>query len=156
MNRIDPNEVFINSFGRRLKKTGTKVDNDPLVVRCAMLDYCFCTKNGDCGDSQTCTKLPGYIYNVCKTKNEAPIDYFPKVILPNSTGIFGFLADEATAISTALQGECTFQSLLGTLGDTGGNTFFQFIKGLAGEINELGQAVVQGGFNVIRKFIPGG
>lgn len=72
MNKYDPDERFINNFGRRLKGTGSKVDTDPLLTRCALLDNCFCTKNADCGADQSCTTLPGYAYRVYKTKNEVP------------------------------------------------------------------------------------
>lgn len=155
MNRKDPEGVFLNSFGRRIKKIGTKVDNDPRVVRCAMLDYCFCAKNGDCGDNQICTTLPGYNYTVCKTKNEIPINFFPKIILPNATDIFSFLGAEAVALATALNGECTLQSLIHALGSTLGNTFKQFLIGLGGQITDIGESVLSNGFDIIKNLIPG-
>ncbi|XP_037034206.1 L-gulonolactone oxidase 5-like [Bradysia coprophila] len=48
MNKYDPNEVFINNFGRRVKRTGYKLDIDPKTKHCALLDNCFCSKNCDC------------------------------------------------------------------------------------------------------------
>ena len=72
MAKFDPNGVFMNNFGRRLKGIGNKMDIDPLTKRCALLDNCFCTKDSDCGRSQICTTLPNYSFNVCKTINEFP------------------------------------------------------------------------------------
>lgn len=51
MNKFDPNEVFINNFGRRMKGTGSVIDEDPATKHCALLDNCICSKNKDCGDT---------------------------------------------------------------------------------------------------------
>lgn len=29
MKKFDPNEIFLNNFGRRITKTDTKIDSDP-------------------------------------------------------------------------------------------------------------------------------
>lgn len=71
MNKYDPTEVFINNFGRRIKRTGTAIDADPSTKRCAILDNCFCSKDSDCGANQLCSTVSGYDYKVCKTRNEA-------------------------------------------------------------------------------------
>lgn len=134
MNKYDPNEVFINSFGRRIKNTGKKVDFDPSVTHCALLDNCFCTTNNDCGVNQMCTSVGDYTYRVCQTKNEVPLNFFPKFILPNSTGVFEFLATQTVTLATALLSKCSAESLINALGDTAGNSFGSFLSGLAGEV----------------------
>ncbi|KAJ6647385.1 L-gulonolactone oxidase 5 [Pseudolycoriella hygida] len=135
MNKFDPNEVFINNFGRRLKGTGTKVDTDPLVVRCALLDNCFCTKNSDCGEGQTCTTLPGYKYFVCKTRNEVPM-VFNKGLLPTPLNILNFLAYNVPTLISALGGRCTLGAIISTLGSAGNilQTFLQGVGGVLGNI----------------------
>lgn len=70
MDKFDPYGLFMNSFGRRIKREGTAVDIDPLTKHCALLANCICAKNTDCGPTQICTTIPGYNYNVCKTRNE--------------------------------------------------------------------------------------
>lgn len=154
MNKYDPNEVFINSFGHRIKKSGRKVDIDPLVTHCALLDNCFCTTNGDCGDNQICTTIANYKYRVCKTKNEIPINFFPKIILPNATDLFTFFSTQSTKLATALLSECTPESLIKGLGDTAGNSFGQFISGLPSEIKRTGLAVIDSDIFGIKKVIP--
>ncbi len=154
MNKYDPNEVFINSFGRRIKKTGTKVDIDPMVKHCALLDYCFCTMDGDCGDSQTCTTLPGYEYKVCQTQNEIPIDFFPKAILPNATSVFDFFAKEAQALATALLSNCSVESLLYTLAGTGADSFGNVISGFIGDAKEAGSAAAETFTSGIKNLLP--
>lgn len=132
MNKFDPNEVFINNFGRRLKKKGTKVDIDPLVVRCALLDNCFCSKDSDCGATQTCTTLPGYNYRVCKTKNEVP-SVFNKGLLPPPLGILNFLAYNVPTLSTVLLGSnCSLAALISALTSTASNIFRTLLYGVSG------------------------
>lgn len=114
MNKFDPNEVFINNFGRRLKRTGTKVDTDPLVNRCALLDNCFCSVDSDCGATQTCTTISGYTYRVCKTRNEVP-SVFTRGLLPPPLGILNFLASTVPNLALALLGNCSFYTLISTL-----------------------------------------
>ncbi|KAJ6637361.1 L-gulonolactone oxidase [Pseudolycoriella hygida] len=69
MTKFDPNGVFLNSFGRRLKRSGTVIDVDPLTTRCALLDNCLCSVNADCAKHQICTTISGFGYPVCQTKN---------------------------------------------------------------------------------------
>lgn len=38
MTTYDPNEIYINNFGRRLKRKGTKVDINPMTTRFALLN----------------------------------------------------------------------------------------------------------------------
>jgi hypothetical protein len=71
MLEYDPNGVFMNNFGRRLVGIGTKQDSDPAANRCALLDFCFCSQNRDCGPTQFCGTVPGYPDKpVCRTKND--------------------------------------------------------------------------------------
>lgn len=136
MNKYDPNEVFINNLGRRIKKTGTKVDIDPLTIHCALLDNCFCTTDGDCATNQLCTSVGNYTYRVCQTKNEEPLNFFPKFILPNSTGFLEFLTTQTVTLATALLSECSAKSLFNALTDTTGNTFGAFFSGFASEVKK--------------------
>lgn len=106
MNKFDPNEVFINNFGRRIKRKGTKVDIDPLTTRCALLDNCICSKNSDCGEHQMCTTLPGYSYRVCKTRNEVP--EFTTDKFPPTLGGLGFLLMNIPTIAKAAHANCTY------------------------------------------------
>lgn len=130
MNKFDPNEVFINNFGRRIKNSGTKVDFDPLITRCALLDNCFCSKNQDCGENQFCTTIPEYNYNVCKTKNENPPISISKSILPKGNALMSFIFTEVETIATALLSDCSAKALTSALGNTTGNAFSKFIDGL--------------------------
>lgn len=136
MNKFDPNEVFINNFGRRLKGTGTKVDTDPLAVRCALLDNCFCSKNSDCGATQTCTTITGYNYTVCKTKNEVP-SVFNKGLLPPPIGILNFLASNVATLASALRGNCSLYSLVSALGGAATNILRTILYGVSGAISNL-------------------
>lgn len=133
MNKYDPNGVFLNSFGRRLKKTGTKVDIDPKLKHCALLDNCICSKNTDCGKNQICTTISGYKYNVCKTRNEAPIPLpINKSIFPASGDILVFLTGKGLTLSTTLLSNCTVGALNDVLGDTTGDPLGTFLRKLGG------------------------
>ncbi len=137
MNKFDPNEVFINNFGRRLKKSGTKVDIDPLVTRCALLDNCFCSKDADCGATQTCTSITGYNYRVCKTRNEVPTR-FNKWSLPPPLGILNFLINSVPALASAYMGNsCSFNSLILTLSGTTVGILQTLIYGITGPFGGL-------------------
>lgn len=133
MNKFDPNEVFLNNFGRRLKRTGTKIDTDPLVVRCALLDNCHCIKDSDCGATQTCTTISGYKYLVCKTKNEVP-SVFNKGLLPAPLGILNFLSYNVPTLASALLGNCSLNSLISSLSGTAANIFKALLYGISGVV----------------------
>lgn len=155
MNKYDPNEVFINSFGRRMKKTGTKLDLDRKLTHCALMDNCICATAEDCAPRQDCSTVDGYKYKVCKTKNQLPTNFFPKIILPNATeNIFDFLAHEASTLSTALLSKCTVKSLFATLGNTASNTFGAFIKAVIGDIQQAGTSAIQSGISGIKNILP--
>lgn len=145
MNKFDPNEIFINNFGRRIKKNGTTVDTDPLIVRCALLDNCICSKNSDCGRTQICTTLPGYNYPVCKTMNELPL-VFSKASLPPPLGILSFLAVDVPTLALALLGNCTIDALVNTLRNIGGNVLGTILAGIGGTIGWF-LRVILGVFN---------
>lgn len=116
MNKYDPNEVFINNFGLRLKREGTDVDMDPLTIHCALLDNCICAEDAHCGDNQICTKLPGYSYNVCRTKNEiAPVDLL-KIKLPTPLGVVSYLTTIVPTLIPAIISNCSLTDGVGTLG----------------------------------------
>lgn len=111
MNKFDPDEIFMNNFGRRIKRIGTTVDIDPLTTRCALLSNCICAKDSDCGDNQTCDTIPGYNYNVCKTKNELPESVtLEKTKLPPSFGLLGFLITSVFKSARAAYANCVKQA----------------------------------------------
>lgn len=116
MNKYDPDEVFINNFGRRLKRTGDKIDIDPLTTHCAILDNCFCSRDSDCASTQTCTQLPGYFYNVCKTKNEVAPVRFDKSLFPVPFGVLSYLVSEVPTVVKSVIAKCTLKDPLGTVG----------------------------------------
>lgn len=116
MNKYDPDEVFINNFGRRIKRTGTTVDIDPLTKHCALLDNCICSKNSDCASTQICTTLPGYKYKVCKTKNEIAECVFDKNLLPPPLGVVTYLVSEVPTLLTAVISNCSLTDAVGTVG----------------------------------------
>lgn len=60
MKKYDPNGIFLNKFGRRLLGTSRDMDTDPNVKRCALQDYCVCSKNSDCAPLQQCVMISGY------------------------------------------------------------------------------------------------
>lgn len=107
MNKYDPNEIFINNFGRRLKGTGTTIDADPLIKHCALLDNCICSNNTDCGNTQTCTTLPGYSYRVCKTKNEIPEKAVDKSKFPPLAGFLDWLSTTVPTLAAAVIANCS-------------------------------------------------
>lgn len=113
MNKFDPNEIFSNSFGRRMKQKGMKVDIDPLTVRCALLDNCICSADTDCGNDQTCTTLPGYTYNVCKTKNEVSEFTMDRSSFPPALGVLGYLLNNIHTLANAALADCSLGDLLG-------------------------------------------
>jgi len=70
MTTFDPNGVFLNNFGRRLLGVSGKMDWDPLVIHCALLDNCLCSKDDDCARGQKCSRIETYPnYPVCLTTN---------------------------------------------------------------------------------------
>ncbi len=115
MDKYDPNEVFINNFGRRIKRTGDKVDTDPLTKHCAILDNCFCSKDSDCSPAQICTKLPGYVYNVCKTKNEVAPVAFDRSLFRPPFGILSWLASDIPTLVKSVIAKCTLSNPVGLL-----------------------------------------
>ncbi|KAG4079978.1 hypothetical protein HA402_006290 [Bradysia odoriphaga] len=116
MKKFDPNERFMNSFGRRIGKRDTKIDSDHKTTRCALLDNCFCSQNKDCFSTQTCTKLSGYPdYPVCKTKNEAPETQLDKSAFPPPAGIFNWLVSSVPSLVASLLARCPPTGLLDTV-----------------------------------------
>lgn len=116
MSKYDPNEVFINNFGRRLKRTGTKMDIDPLTKHCAILDNCFCSKSSDCADNQICTTLSGYKHKVCKNRNEVAPVRFDKSIFPPPFGVVSYLVSEVPSLVKSVISNCSLEDALGTIG----------------------------------------
>ncbi|KAJ6646763.1 L-gulono-1,4-lactone dehydrogenase [Pseudolycoriella hygida] len=115
MNKYDPNEVFINNFGLRLKRKGTKVDTDPKTIHCALLDNCICAKNTDCASTQICTTLPGYSYRVCKTKNEVAEIVFDKSLLPPPLGVVKYLVSVVPTLVKGVISKCSLKDVVGTV-----------------------------------------
>jgi hypothetical protein len=75
MREFDPNGLFLNNFGRRLMGIGNKLDADPAAKRCALLDYCLCSSDNDCGKTQYCGTVPGYPNKpVCRTTNDHKVN----------------------------------------------------------------------------------
>lgn len=117
MTKFDPNGIFLNNFGRRLKKTGTKIDLDPSTTRCALLDNCFCSENSDCADSQRCTTLPGYTYPVCKTINEVPEQQLSKSSFPPPLEVLDWLSLTVPTLVTAVLAKCSLGGILDAVPD---------------------------------------
>lgn len=116
MKKFDPEQIFLNNFGRRILKTGTKIDIDPLTTRCALLDNCFCSRNDDCAVGQTCTTLPGYsYYPVCETKNVVPETKVDKNIFPPPLGIVDWLVTMVPTLVTAVIGKCVVPKVIKTI-----------------------------------------
>lgn len=113
MNKYDPKETFINDFGRRIKRTGTKMNIDPLTKHCALLDNCFCSINSDCGANQVCTTVKGYTYNVCKTRNEVvPIPTL-KTKLPKPLDIVPWLVSVVPTLVMSAVSNCSLADKIG-------------------------------------------
>ncbi len=116
MQKFDPNQIFINNFGRRILKTGSKIDIDPLTTRCALLDNCFCSSDSDCGDGQICTTLPGYdLYPVCETKNVVPETKIDRNLFPPPLGIGDFLVNTVPTLAASVLSKCTVPKVLDTV-----------------------------------------
>lgn len=111
MNKYDPNQVFINNFGHRMKGTGTTVDSDPFTKHCALLDNCICSKDIDCGVTQTCTTLPGYTYKVCKTNNEIPERTIDRNKFPPILGILDWFSTTVPTLAAAALANCTLDGV---------------------------------------------
>jgi hypothetical protein len=60
MKKYDPNELFMNKFGKRITGVSDEMDIDPQVHHCALQDYCICSKNDDCGSFQSCNQVKGF------------------------------------------------------------------------------------------------
>lgn len=117
MDKYDPSGLFMNSFGHRIKRTGTKIDANPLGrKRCALMDICICSKDLDCASTQTCTKLKGYTYRVCKTKNEMPEIVFDKSLLPPPLGVVSYLVSDVPTLLTSVIANCSLADVSGTVG----------------------------------------
>lgn len=117
MNEFDPYEIFMNSFGRRIKGTGTTVDSDPLTTRCALLDNCICSKNYDCGNLQICTTLPGFDYRVCKTRNEVPESQVDKGVSRPPFGVLRYLLNDVSTLATAVRAHCPNDESIGNVNE---------------------------------------
>lgn len=107
MDKFDPYEIFINNFGRRIKRKGAIVDTDPLTTHCALLSNCICSQNSDCGAEQICTTISGYTYPVCKTINEIPESAMDKSKLPPPFGLLGFIVKNIVTSATAAYAHCS-------------------------------------------------
>lgn len=118
MNKFDPNEVFINNFGRRMKGTGTLIDIDPLTTHCALLDNCICSKDVDCGSTQICTTLLGYPYRVCKTVNEVPEKTIDRNLFPPVLGLLDWFTTTVPTLAAAALGNCTLEGVGNAVNDT--------------------------------------
>ncbi|XP_037041555.1 L-gulono-1,4-lactone dehydrogenase-like isoform X3 [Bradysia coprophila] len=112
MKKFDPNQIFLNNFGRRLLKIGSKIDIDPLTTRCALLDNCFCSLDTDCGKGQICTTLPGYddCY-VCQAKHVAPVTKF-NINQVAPFGAIDFLLRIAPFMVTSVMTECNSKKVI--------------------------------------------
>lgn len=64
MQKYDPNGVFLNKFGRRIKGASSELTIDSKVKHCALQDHCFCTEATDCATGQFCGQLYGF--RVCE------------------------------------------------------------------------------------------
>ncbi|CAL8139498.1 unnamed protein product [Orchesella dallaii] len=68
MEEFDPQGIFLNDFGRRIRFDSETRIRDPRVKHCALLDHCICRNDLDCGDgsgsSYRCNLLQGY--RVCR------------------------------------------------------------------------------------------
>jgi len=111
MNQYDPNGVFMNNFGRRLKGVGTTMDVDPAATRCALLDYCFCSTSADCGPSQTCASFPNIPQmRTCRTpQDNAVLGTMPNYNLNLDNSVPFSLSDIITALAplqTVAQAVC--------------------------------------------------
>lgn len=116
MKKFDPNQVFLNNFGRRILETGTDIDIDPLTTRCALLDNCFCSCDDDCANGQICTSLPGYSdYPVCQTKNVVPETKIDKKLFPPPLGIADYLVDTVPTLVTSVLSQCTIPKVVNTV-----------------------------------------
>lgn len=103
MKKHDPYGIFLNSFGRRLMFKDTKMDIDPLTKHCALLDNCICSKDTDCSATQTCSKISGYDYNVCLTKNIGPGKPFDRSVYPATFSIVDYFINTVPSLVSQLQ-----------------------------------------------------
>lgn len=116
MRKYDPLRIFMNRFGRRLLGTDNKIDNDPNITRCAIMDFCFCTKDGDCASTQICSNIDGYNYTVCKNKAEiAPVTIDTRS-LNSSIGLVQYLQTTVPALVTSVIANCSVTNVLETVG----------------------------------------
>lgn len=113
MDEFDPNGIFLNNFGKRIRNISSNVDTDPKVTRCALLDNCFCSKNTDCADTQICGYLNGYSsYPVCKLANEVSESPFDPSSLPLVDDILNWLNVTVPGLANAALGTCSLPGLV--------------------------------------------
>lgn len=115
MEKHDPNGIFLNNFGRRIIRKGTKIDTDPLTTHCALLDNCFCSVDEDCADTQICSSVPGYDYPVCETKNVVAEAKFDKSKFPPPLGILNWLLTTVPTLATSVLAKCTVPKVVKTV-----------------------------------------
>jgi len=90
MRKYDPDEVFMNNFGRRLQGASNRMSTDPRVTHCALLDDCVCSTNQDCAPRQICSRISGYPdYPVCMNpgKHVTFLDPDPRSIIPEGMSL---------------------------------------------------------------------
>lgn len=136
MNKYDPNQVFMNDFGRRILGTGSAMSGDPAETRCALLDTCICSKNEDCANGQICGPFnaTSYNYNVCKDPYvlNVPVNI-------NAGAVNAYLANPSSlsqlmCTNTLLNGlaSANLNSVMGCLPIGGGSGGIPIIGGLLG------------------------
>lgn len=64
MQKYDPNGIFLNKFGMRIKGSSNALTIDPKAKHCALQSSCICSSSNDCASGQICGKLSGF--SVCK------------------------------------------------------------------------------------------
>lgn len=129
MDKYDPKELFINTFGERIKygKDEYTVSAN-MVKNCALNEVCICKTNRDCGNEgaldYTCGEFPGFPrYNVC----------LPNA-LENMKSIYS-----RTVIATMATLEYNEDSIMNYLGQykVMSDVFTSKKKKIGGEVNEV-------------------
>jgi hypothetical protein len=101
----------MNNFGRRMMGTGQKVDVDPDAKQCALLDYCICSKDKDCGITQYCDSVPGYPGKpVCRTRNDEQV-LEQVVMYPYPQNLVGWITTQVPLITARGKAKCATQAV---------------------------------------------
>lgn len=120
MEELDPHEVFMNPFGRRVKFGSIETSVTPdLAKHCALNEVCLCQGNLDCGNDGlldlTCGELMEF--DVCKSRPNVLTDFSTGVVQNLLNSIANSVAQNEKLVSKSLSDHAILGHLYSNLND---------------------------------------